>query len=73
VPGGVRDSGLDWTIVRQPRGITNEPPPVTTARGSTDGTAQRPHGCLSRGGPRAYCSRSSGDPATIHHHIGSAR
>jgi putative NADH-flavin reductase len=66
----IRDSGLDWTIVRPPR-LTNQP-----ASGAYRIAIDQnlPHGLtVSRADLAAYLLASIGDPATIHHHIGIAR
>ncbi len=66
----IRESGLDWTIVRPPR-LTSRPASGTyrtaidrnLARGVT----------VSRADLAACMLAVAGDPATIHHHIGIAR
>jgi len=66
----VRESGLDWTIVRPPR-LTNEPA-SGTYRTAID--RNLPRGLtVSRADLAAYLLAIIGDPATIHHHIGIAR
>lgn len=66
----IRESGLDWTIVRPPR-LTSGP-----ASGSYRTAIDRnlPRGLtVSRADLAAYMLTIIGDPATIHHHIGIAR
>lgn len=66
----IRDSGLDWTIVRPPR-LTSEPA-SGTYRTATD--RNLPRGLtVSREDLAAYMLGIIGDPATIRHHIGIAR
>ena len=66
----IRDSGLDWTIVRPPR-LTSGPA-SGTYRTAID--RNLPRGLtVSRADLAAYMLAIIGDPATIHHHIGIAR
>ena len=66
----IRDSGLDWTIVRPPR-LTSDPA-SGTYRTATD--RNLPRGLtVSREDLAAYMLGIIGDPATIRHHIGIAR
>ena len=65
----IRDSGLDWTIVRPPR-LTSGP-----ASGSYRTAVDRnlPRGLtVSRADLAAYMLAIIGDPATMQHHIGIA-
>ncbi len=66
----IRESGLDWTIVRPPR-LTSGP-----ASGSYRTAVDRnlPRGLtVSRADLAAYMLAIISDPATIHHHVGIAR
>jgi putative NADH-flavin reductase len=66
----IRESGLDWTIVRPPR-LTKKPA-AGTYRTAID--RNLPRGLtVSRADLAAYLLAVIGDPATIHHHIGIAR
>ena len=66
----IRESGLDWTIVRPPR-LTNEP---ATGAYRTAIDQNLPRGLtVSRADLAAYLLAIIGDPATIHHHVGIAR
>jgi uncharacterized protein YbjT (DUF2867 family) len=66
----IRESGLDWTIVRPPR-LTNGPA-SGTYRTAID--RNLPRGLtVSRADLAAYMLAIVGDPATINHHIGIAR
>ena len=66
----IRDSGLDWTIVRPPR-LTDKP-----AAGAYRTAVGRnlPRGLtVSRADLAGYLLAIAGDPATVRHHIGIAR
>ena len=66
----IRESGLDWTIVRPPR-LTNEP--ATGAyRTAIDQNLSRGL-TVSRADLAAYLLAIIGDRATIRHHVGIAR
>ena len=66
----IRESGLDWTIVRPPR-LTSGPA-SGTYRTAVD--RNLPRGVtVSRADLAAYMLGIIADPATIHHHIGIAR
>jgi uncharacterized protein YbjT (DUF2867 family) len=66
----IRETGLDWTIVRPPR-LTSDPA-SGTYRTAVD--RNLPRGVkVSRADLAAYMLGIIGDPATIHHHIGIAR
>ena len=65
----IRESGLDWTIVRPPRLTSRASGTYRTAidRNLTRGVT------VSRADLAACMLAIIGDPATIHHHIGIAR
>ncbi len=66
----IRQSGLDWTIMRPPR-LTGEP---ASGRYRIAIDRNLPRGVtVSRADLAAYMLAIIGDPATIHHHIGIAR
>src|ERR1700722_10988513 len=66
----IRESGLDWTIVRPPR-LTNEP---ATGAYRTAIDQNLPRGLtVSRADLAAYLLAVISDPATIHHHVAVAR
>jgi putative NADH-flavin reductase len=66
----IRESGLDWTIMRPPR-LTSGPA-TGTYRTAVDRNVHRGV-TVSRADLAAYMLTIMGDPATIHHHIGIAR
>jgi putative NADH-flavin reductase len=66
----VRESGLDWTIVRPPR-LTSAPASGTYR--TEIGRNVRRGVTVSRADLAAYMLGIITDPATIHHHVGIAR
>jgi putative NADH-flavin reductase len=66
----VRESGLDWTIVRPPR-LTSGPASGTYR--TEIGRNVRRGVTVSRADLAAYMLGIITDPATIHHHVGIAR
>jgi putative NADH-flavin reductase len=66
----VRESGLDWTIVRPPR-LTSDPASGTYR--TEIGRNVRRGVTVSRADLAAYMLAIITDPATIHHHVGIAR
>ena len=66
----VRESGLDWTIVRPPR-LTSDPASGTYR--TEIGRNVRRGLTVPRADLAAYMLAIITDPATIHHHVGIAR